>query len=752
VNDVVDRPGRPLLAAISHAGLCERHGNLWSPVADTERFGPNVEVLLVPRSDPDGIWIGTEDRGAFFQKGKAPPESFGTNEGLPHSTVRALYEDREGILWIGGEGGLAKRAPSAFLLWDAADGLLAGAAFFGMAEGKDGTIWAASGSGLWKLDRSEHWSRIPLEEGGAPVDVNDVAIDAAGGVWAGTTRGLARLDASGKLKLLGIPSGATPTVLNLAALPGGRIVFGTRRSGLGILLPGGEVRVAGPPVGRSIEALTVLADGRLLAGGYGWGIAEIDPERPEKPRLLHSPESLPSPNVNHLFEDRGRRLWISTEKGALGIGPDGSRLLIDRKSGLPDDFVYWVGQEAGGALWLGTNRGAVRRLPSGEIEIYGARDGLPVDECNDDGFFLTRDGRVLLASVGIARFVGRPKPIAIPLPPVQIERISIGGRSVPVVDRIELPPRPGQLRIEIACLSFVDESRNRFRYRLGGLSDEWIESDPGRNEAVFGGLGTGEYLFEAIGESSDRRVSERPTRLVIVVRPLWWQSTRIRVIALLVAVAAIFLAIRLRLARQLRRSRELERLVEERTEELRAANEKLARMAITDDLTGIENRRRILERLGEALAWARRHEAPLSILLADLDHFKAVNDTLGHAVGDEVLRTTARALTESIREVDGVGRYGGEEFLILFPGEGPEGALVSAQRLRERVGAAIAADERLKPLRNIPTLSGGIATLDAEVVEAAELVQRADEALYVAKASGRNRIVTWPVGAKDAPE
>jgi len=165
--------------------------------------------------------------------------------------------------------------------------------------------------------------------------------------------------------------------------------------------------------------------------------------------------------------------------------------------------------------------------------------------------------------------------------------------------------------------------------------------------------------------------------------------------------------------------------------------ELIRRMATTDGLTGLTNHRHFQARYEEILARARRTHGSFGLLLMDIDHFKQVNDTHGHPAGDEVLRTVARRLSATVREVDLVARYGGEEFVVLLEGATPEGARIMAERLRE----AIAAEDiptAEQPLRI--TLSIGVACYPVHGDERELLLARADQALYAAKHGGRNRV------------
>ncbi|KAF1029022.1 MAG: Diguanylate cyclase DosC [Pseudomonas sp.] len=159
------------------------------------------------------------------------------------------------------------------------------------------------------------------------------------------------------------------------------------------------------------------------------------------------------------------------------------------------------------------------------------------------------------------------------------------------------------------------------------------------------------------------------------------------------------------------------------------------RSALRDPLTETGNRIAMDQALQREIDMARRHLQPLSLLMLDIDHFKRINDTHGHAIGDQVLKAVASAIKSQLRNVDMVFRFGGEEFLILLSNTGREAASMVGERLRQ---AAQAQDYRAQEVPIELTVSLGCATLLA--AESAEsLLRRADNALYVAKRNGRNR-------------
>jgi diguanylate cyclase (GGDEF)-like protein len=177
-------------------------------------------------------------------------------------------------------------------------------------------------------------------------------------------------------------------------------------------------------------------------------------------------------------------------------------------------------------------------------------------------------------------------------------------------------------------------------------------------------------------------------------------------------------------------------------DELRLRNAELDLVSRTDGLTGLWNRRHIQEQLVSATSLARRHGTPLSALMVDIDHFKRVNDTEGHAAGDRVIQEVAARIRVCLRSEDLLARWGGEEFLVVLPLSGPEAAETVGERVRRAVAAP---PEAIDEPSACVTVSLGCATLlPGEEPEA--MVARADAALYDAKRAGRDRIVIASTG------
>jgi diguanylate cyclase (GGDEF)-like protein len=184
----------------------------------------------------------------------------------------------------------------------------------------------------------------------------------------------------------------------------------------------------------------------------------------------------------------------------------------------------------------------------------------------------------------------------------------------------------------------------------------------------------------------------------------------------------------------------VQRELSRKNEELQRMYVEVQRLAVTDPLTGAFNRRGFFELAGRELDRASRFQHPLSAIMLDIDRFKRVNDTHGHAVGDQVLAATAARLRAELRKIDILGRYGGEEFAIILPETAGENAREVGERLRRSVEQSTIA---YGATRLGVTISLGIVSLGTERLTVEELLARADQALYAAKQSGRNRLCVW---------
>ena len=182
------------------------------------------------------------------------------------------------------------------------------------------------------------------------------------------------------------------------------------------------------------------------------------------------------------------------------------------------------------------------------------------------------------------------------------------------------------------------------------------------------------------------------------------------------------------------------RSLELSSEELESAQAELLQLSRTDALTKLWNRGYWSERLQEEFQRAKRLGSAAAMVIFDIDHFKKINDNFGHPAGDDVIRRTAALLRATARSVDICGRYGGEEFSVILPGTEEEGALRFAEKLRRNIAEGSC---RYGDTEIAYTISLGIAALTPDIDAVDQWLVRADEGLYAAKRSGRNRVCTW---------
>jgi diguanylate cyclase (GGDEF)-like protein len=171
---------------------------------------------------------------------------------------------------------------------------------------------------------------------------------------------------------------------------------------------------------------------------------------------------------------------------------------------------------------------------------------------------------------------------------------------------------------------------------------------------------------------------------------------------------------------------------------LREKNKELHELSITDSLTGLYNRKHLMETLDNEVARSKRHKHDFAVLVVDIDHFKEYNDTYGHLAGDDVLSRLAKVFKKSVRSCDYVARYGGEEFILVLPEIGPEDGVKAAERIRKKVVKEEFAGDG-EPIQ--VTVSVGVASYPKDGDEPQAIIRHADTALYKAKESGRNQVV-----------
>ncbi|MGK7296303.1 MAG: ligand-binding sensor domain-containing diguanylate cyclase [Candidatus Wenzhouxiangella sp. M2_3B_020] len=505
----------------------------------------------------------------------------------------------------------------------------------------------------------------------------------------------------------------------------------------------------------SPESLPLLSAARTPEGlliGTAAGLVEFDGERFETLRTGKWLDSLP---VRAIHRQDERTTWFGTYGGGLWRRRGDEWFQAGPDHGLIEDVVSCMLVDDRDRLWTSGNHGITQveladlnALADGRRESVNAwalteDDGMPDSETNGGGqpachrdrrgwfWFPTVAGPVAFDPETIGRFrpTGR----------LSVESVRLDGRQLETAGGIELPDDARNLEIRYTVPQFENAHRLRFRYRLAGIDDRWVGA--GSNRSVeFPIVPTGKYRFEVqLGIDDGRWLDE--TASVSLGRP----EPGIRVepwqLALVTAGLAVLLVFfRLRIGALRRRDAQLKSIIDRRTRKLRETNARLDELSRTDELTGIANQRRLRFYIAEQWRACMSEEAPLTLIVIDVDRFKAYNDALGHPAGDRFLRAMAQSLSRRVRAEGGLlARYGGEEFVAVLPRRtGAEGIDI-AESLRLAVVSL--EFERPEAGNGFVTASFGVASMvPCGGADAATLVQQADRAMYRAKQAGRDRV------------
>jgi diguanylate cyclase (GGDEF)-like protein len=442
-------------------------------------------------------------------------------------------------------------------------------------------------------------------------------------------------------------------------------------------------------------------------------------------------------------------LWIGGGIPALlHLGVSDNRITTLASIAPPDlasNNVQIVRLDRRGWLWVGTDLG-VNVFDGSQWRLLTRRDGLISNDTDEGAFLAEADGSVWIGANGGAIHLLHPEHL-FPLGSLDVRFISanMGTQPLSLTSTTLTSWQDAPLNIEFTSLNFARQGSVHFRYRLTGMEFEWSETTS--HFLHYPAIAPGDYRFELQAVDSDQQKESAIISLRFTMRPPWWRTRAMYLLLGILSFVASILIWHWRERRLLYRQRMLRQLVAQRTRELEAekaelvaAREALSHQATRDALTGIWNRPAIIDILIREMDRSRRTGTTLAVVLADIDHFKQINDTLGHLAGDSILRDAVSRMLHNIRPYDFIGRYGGEEFLIVLPGlpfRDPH------TRLNHLLRAVSSEPFFFEETPVHVTSSFGTTWYDPSIVVVEDLIRRADEALYRAKADGRNQIVFY---------
>jgi diguanylate cyclase (GGDEF)-like protein len=694
-----------LFAALRPGGVAEiRRDGRWRLIDSGRGLPSNAAHSLLRERYRGALWIGTMKAGVT----RVEPQRwavFDERMGLPDRIVVGTgWSQVRRELWVGtARGAVVWRAGRFQPLLPASH---ATQLVYDLLDAPDGTRWIAHAQGVqrWRGDALELDYRV--DNSALPaVSADQLVLRRAQGdieIYVATGHGLARWrEADGLTRVEGFSSDRGHSVSGLAVAPD-------------------------PNHADSDVLWLATREGLARLDAQGW-------TRPDAP-CVH--QAL----LADLSLDADETLWLATRNGLRRRDPGGRCVEYPGTAAL--GALTHV-RRRGDEVFVFGARGAMRLPrdadPASTGQRYGTESGLVSPEIIastvDDA------GRVFGATAaGLAALaVATSETEALPPPPLHLVAAEYGAARHPLQPGMELPEQDNAVRFEVRLLAFEREAQTRYRARLQGLSDEFSAWSA---DAViaYPHLPPGAYRLHVEASDADGVSARLPDFAFAVAAPWWQRPWAIALIAAALIAAGLLLG-RWRSRAARRRAAALEAEIAARTRELAQANAQLEQAAVTDPLTGLKNRRYFALAAPAEAERARRAASTqaLLVVLLDIDHFKRINDSLGHEAGDRVLVEVAHRLQQVARGGDIVLRWGGEEFLLLLRDVERRDAAALLQRFLQQLATAPIEldDHRLAVSASIGAACFPDARTPSNTLE--HSIANADAALYRAKREGRDR-------------
>lgn len=718
IRDVMEDRANRVWVATDHGGL-----SLYEPKSDSfTSFRHNARDPGSLRSnqlrdifeDRDGnLWVGTVPDGVNlidvnerrFTKHLAAAT---VDSSLPLDDITSLHEDSTGLVWVGSEGGLASINPIShavvrYYANPALPSALSFNAVTAIQEDRHGDIWVGTWSGgLNKLIKnSGTFVRYPFEAGKAgsipSPNVAQIARDWKGDIWVGFSEfgGIARYVAETDSfeRFSHDPSDDNSLCFDFV-----KALIADRRGNLWIGTLNG--------LDRFNIATKTFTHFKRKEGDVN---------------------SLASDHILSLREDAAGNIWIGTKGDGVNIfNPrENTFRLLTTYDGLPSNAVTTITQDKGGDMWLGTINGVARYGADKTIQVWRKKDGMAGTNVNHNASLLASSGNLFFgSSEGLTEF--NPATLdgykssgsyAIRFNDLKIGNVTqVPGERGSVLDvdlnsttTLKLEPNESMVSIDYSTVSFNTGLSLFCRYRMDGFDKKWVHA-PCSFQANYTNLPDGDYLFK-VQALTDKGLHTEEATLHIRLKPPWFKTWWAYGFYIGLVGAGFW--------------------VRHHMMNLRVRSDAYRALSMTDPLTGILNRNGLNELVKKIFASAR---VRLSVMVIDVDHFKKINDQRGHDAGDRVLVELVRVIKGVIRSSDELARWGGEEFILLCPGTGLDGALLLAEKIRSSTESAIF-EAGYSPLK--VTVSMGVTECGlGDNFDG--MLKRADTALYTAKREGRN--------------
>ena len=722
--------GDKLLAVVHGTGLVTIRNGVATPLAT------DASAWLKDKRATDGVRLRdgriaittSEDGVAIMTPDGRLDKVLDHAAGVPDDVIRSAFVDRDGSLWLAASDGTIVQIDlaSPLTVWDSRLG------FHGSARSLfrwNDRLYITNSHGVFAIDHERKPVRRVLSGSGSAWSMLKVEE----GLLIATSNGIFLFDRNEHATLIAGTERTGAYNMIRPTFDPSSVWFGCR-TGLGVLHKGAQgwqlakMIYGAPPYVRDLAE----ENGVLWAGTTFSGVLRIDDAAGGKPRLTRLGNG---------------ETFLQIIDGRVGFVTDHDFVRAEGLRLVPDPYVsrlqthgfyFRMHQDARGDLWLNTIPPRVfRKLPGGGWSAHG--EPLVSIAVNDiQSIISDEDGVVWLGTNrGMYRYDAGARPQVVTQPAPLIRRIEAVGTLRGRTLRHDFR----RLRLEFAPVSY--HSGVMFQYRLDPTDSEW---SPWSAETFvdFTNLSGGDYTFRVRARGPEGSINGDTRWAFTVLRPWYMTKTAYALFALALA-ALVILIVRMRTGNLRRQAERLRGRIAERTLELHEKNEllvqanaRLERLSFFDELTGIANRRYFQRLLNEDWLNAIRDRGSLALIMVDLDHFKELNDTRGHLVGDDCLRRVGEFLGTTIRRSgDVAARYGGEEFAVLLVGAGESDARQIAERLRLGVAQLqIPYDE--SGTRTLTASCGVAAIAPSSRTVPDTLIEEADQALYAAKNAGRD--------------
>jgi len=702
-----------------------------------------VHVNALIEDAQGSFWMGTQGQGLGRRSG-ATISSFDASAGLTDNKVVALFQDREGSIWVGTTGGL-DRFRDTKLTTMTVDNGLPNNNLGSVLYTRQGTLYAfCYNGGLATLDNGAfqafpHNDKLPALYGPALLQSRD------GSLWVGTGHALTRVH-DGKLTVYKGNGHFSNWYTSVVAEDNEGLIVANAESNVyrfkdGKVTPF-TIHGQTTPITYGVYVLSMYYDpsGVLWAGtvhGFYKFVPGASPQTARRPEI-----DVP---VTFFFDDHRGNLWMGGRfPGLLQYRvADGRVTRYGKRNGLFDGYVSSVLPDDDGNLWMSTENGiyqvraknlddfADNKTDHVSAIAYGLADGMKTatasDTSSQPGGARTPDGRLWFTTTKGLVVIDPRHILHNPQPPgIVVEAVVADGVARPLANQVAIPPGTRDIEFHYTALSFRVPERVRFKYRIEGYDDDWIDAGS-RRVAYYSNLRPGRYRFHVIAANDDGVWNEQGAFIPVLIEPRFYQTWLFYGICVLLTILAIVAGNRINTRLIRLRGAELARLVEEKTREL-------DQLAHYDALTSLANRRMFTQFFAKLLA-RDRQENKLALLLIDFDKFKQINDTFGHDAGDAFLVEASIRLQAAIRSTDCVARLGGDEFAILLSNDLDDAAIAN---VCNRIMKSFQAPVRFKTLDIHTSASVGVAVSPDHGHNQESLYKSADLALYDAKRAGRN--------------